>query len=55
MPVEGEPGHATVLIRFQDKDLARAWYHSQDYQNFVDRRRDSSFGTMILASGAAER
>jgi uncharacterized protein (DUF1330 family) len=53
--VEGEPGHATVVIQFQDKEGAKAWYRSQEYQDVVDRRLDNSFGMMMLVNGGAER
>jgi len=48
-PMEGEPGHATVVVQFQDKDAARAWYNSADYQSIIDRRLDNSFGIMTLS------
>ena len=52
--IEGEPGHATVVIRFPDAASAKAWYSSHDYQKVVDRRLDNSFGMMILVCGSTE-
>jgi uncharacterized protein (DUF1330 family) len=35
----GEPGHANgMIIRFQDKDTALAWYNSPAYQALLDIR-----------------
>jgi uncharacterized protein (DUF1330 family) len=53
-PLEGEAGHVTVVVRFHDKDAAKAWYHSPDYRKIIDRRLDNSFGVMTLVSGRLE-
>jgi uncharacterized protein (DUF1330 family) len=35
----GDPGHEMgMIIRFQDKDTALAWYNSPDYQALLDLR-----------------
>ena len=52
-PMEGEPGHATVVIRFNDKFAAKAWYESADYRSIIDRRLDNSFGIMTLSQSGA--
>ena len=37
--LSGEPGHDTgMIIRFQDKDTALAWYNSAAYQALLDIR-----------------
>jgi uncharacterized protein (DUF1330 family) len=46
--VEGEPQPSTVIIRFPDKDAARAWYDSDEYQQIIGLRTDNSEGTMVL-------
>ncbi len=38
----------TVLIRFADKDAAREWYESADYQALAPIRRANTEGTLVL-------
>ena len=40
--LSGEPGHDVgMIIRFQDKDTALAWYNSPAYQALLDIRDDA--------------
>ncbi len=49
--VEGESDHrATVIIRFEDLETAKAWYHSPGYQAVLPLRLKSSEGVARFAS-----
>ena len=51
--VEGGPVFAErmVIIEFQSREAALAWYHDADYQSAAEFRRLSSKGRMILQVG----
>lgn len=52
--VEGDGGHVTVVLRFADKDAARAWYESPEYQAVVGERlnnSDPNVGALINGIG----
>ena len=49
--LEGSPGAVTVVLRFNDKDAARAWFDSADYQAIKHLRTDNSDGTVALVDG----
>jgi uncharacterized protein (DUF1330 family) len=50
--VEGAwPCTRTVLIEFPSKDLARAWYESDEYQAVVGFRHDSTTSNLVIVSG----
>jgi uncharacterized protein (DUF1330 family) len=50
--VEGAwPFTRTVLIEFPSKELARAWYESEEYQAVVDLRHDSATSNLVIVSG----
>ncbi|MCP5145252.1 MAG: DUF1330 domain-containing protein [Gammaproteobacteria bacterium] len=49
--VEGQPAPVTVVLKFQSKDAARAWYNSPEYQQAMPLRTDNSEGTMVLIDG----
>jgi uncharacterized protein (DUF1330 family) len=36
--IEGEPADGVVILEFPDKDAARAWYNSPEYQARVPHR-----------------
>jgi uncharacterized protein (DUF1330 family) len=50
-PLEGEPGHVTVIVRFDSKDAARAWYDSEDYKAVRPLRLNNSRGTAVICEG----
>ena len=50
--VEGNwPFTRTVLIEFPSKELARAWYESDEYQAVVGLRHGSATSNLVIASG----
>lgn len=50
-PVEGAPGHVTVVLKFSSKEAARAWYNSAEYQKIIHLRTDNSKGLAVFADG----
>jgi len=50
---EGSPGHATVILRFESKDAARAWYESEAYQAVRHLRMSNTDGVAVLCDGFA--
>ena len=50
-PVEGAPGHVTVVVRWPSKEAARAWYDSPEYQLARDIRTTSAEGIAVLCDG----
>jgi uncharacterized protein (DUF1330 family) len=49
--VEGQPPHVTVVVRFDSKKAARAWYESADYQAIKHLRLDNSAdGRLVIAN-----
>ena len=50
--VEGSwPFTRTVLVEFPSKELARAWYKSDDYQAVVGLRHGSATSNLVIVSG----
>jgi uncharacterized protein (DUF1330 family) len=50
--VEGSwPFTRTVLIEFPSKELARAWYGSDEYQAVVGLRHGSATSNLVIVSG----
>jgi uncharacterized protein (DUF1330 family) len=49
--IEGAPGQVTVLLRFESREAALAWYESEEYQSVVHLRTDNSEGTAVLCDG----
>jgi uncharacterized protein (DUF1330 family) len=47
-PVEGAPGDVTVVLKFESKAAAMAWYDSPEYQAIIHLRTDHSEGSMVL-------
>ena len=40
--IEGDSGHTrTVALKFKDRDEAKRWYHSPEYQAILGLRMDS--------------
>lgn len=53
--VEGTwPFTRTVLIEFPSKDLARAWYGSDEYQAVVGLRHGSTRSNLVIVSAIPE-
>lgn len=46
--VEGKPHAVTVVLKFESKDAARAWYNSSDYQAIVRHRADNTEGFVLI-------
>jgi len=46
--LQGVRPPVTVIIRFADKNAARAWYESSDYQDLAPIRRANTDGTLVL-------
>jgi uncharacterized protein (DUF1330 family) len=50
--VEGSwPFTRTVVVEFPSKELARAWYESDEYQAVVGLRHRSATSNLVIASG----
>jgi uncharacterized protein (DUF1330 family) len=49
--VEGEPGTVTVVLKFESKEAAKAWYDSPEYQEALPLRRANSSGVAVLCEG----
>src|SRR2546430_1068925 len=50
-PKEGSPGHVTVVLRFESKEAATAWYESPEYQAIMHHRTDNADGVAVLCDG----
>ncbi len=48
---EGQPGHVTVVLRFESKDAARAWYESSEYDAAKQLRIANSSGVVLFCDG----
>ena len=46
--IEGLPGDVTVVLKFESKAAAMAWYDSPEYQAIKHLRTDHSEGNMVL-------
>ena len=49
--VENAPGTVTVLLKFESKDAARAWYESDAYQAAKPLRTATTTGSVVLCDG----
>ena len=49
--VEGSPGPVTIVVRFESKEAARAWYESPEYEAAKPHRTDNSEGMAVLCNG----
>ena len=55
-PLEGPwPDGRTVVLAFDDEESARAWYHSERYQEISEIRRAHSTGSIALLRGRPPR
>jgi uncharacterized protein (DUF1330 family) len=50
---EGVPGHVTVVLRFESKEAARAWYESTEYQTARGLRTANTDGHAVICDGFA--
>ena len=50
-PLEGSPSAVTVVLKFDSKDAARAWYDSDAYQAAKALRMAAAEGTVVLCDG----
>jgi uncharacterized protein (DUF1330 family) len=48
---EGSPGKVTVVLRFESKDAARAWYESDAYDSIKHLRTENADGQMVMCDG----
>ena len=49
VPVEGEPEHLSVVLRFDSMEALRGWYDSPEYQEILALRTDNSEGIITFA------
>jgi uncharacterized protein (DUF1330 family) len=47
----GWPFTRTVILEFPSKELAQAWYHSNEYQAVVGPRHGSATSNLVIVSG----
>lgn len=53
--VEGSwPFPRTVILEFPNKELARAWYDSDEYQAVIGLRHSSATSNLVIVSGFPE-
>jgi uncharacterized protein (DUF1330 family) len=41
----------TVVLRFESREAALAWYQSEEYQSVIALRTDNSDGMAVLCDG----
>lgn len=49
VPMEGEPEHLSVVLKFPDMDSLKGWYDSPEYQEILPLRTDNSEGIITFA------
>ena len=49
--LEGDTYPCTVVLKFESKEAAKAWYNSPEYKEAAPLRHDNSEGTMVLING----
>ena len=52
--MEGAPGPVTIVVRFESKEAARAWYDSDGYRAAKPHRTENSEGISVLCRGFGE-
>jgi uncharacterized protein (DUF1330 family) len=50
-PIEGGARPVTVILRFESKEAARAWYESPAYDAVKHLRMDNTEGSVVLCEG----
>ncbi len=48
--IEGNPGAATVILRFPSMEVLRGWYESSEYQQIIGLRTDNTKGSVVFAN-----
>lgn len=49
--IEGDtPMTRSVILRFESKEMAKKWYHSEAYQAIIHLRLEATEGTAILCA-----
>lgn len=46
--IEGHAGTSTIVLKFESKEAAMAWYNSEEYQAVIHYRLDNTEGSMAL-------
>ena len=49
--IEGSPRNVTVVLRFDSKEAARAWYESEPYEAVKHLRTSNADGVAVLCDG----
>ena len=49
VPMEGDPAHLSVVLKFPDMDALKGWYDSPEYQEILPLRLDNSEGIVTFA------
>ena len=49
VPVEGDPEHLSVVLKFDSMETLRGWYDSPEYQEILALRTDNSEGIITFA------
>ncbi len=49
VPMEGDPEHLSVVLKFPDMEALRGWYDSPEYQEILPLRTDNSEGIVTFA------
>ncbi len=49
--VEGDSNAVTVVLKFESREAARAWYASEDYRKIKHLRSDNTEGFLLIADG----
>ena len=51
VPVEGDPEHLSVVLKFDSMEALQGWYDSPEYQEILSLRTDNSEGVITFAQG----
>lgn len=49
--LEGDPQAVTIVLKFESREAARAWYESDDYRKIKHLRADNTDGFLLIADG----
>ena len=49
VPMEGDPAHLSVVLKFPDMGALKGWYDSPEYQEILPLRLDNSEGIVTFA------
>jgi uncharacterized protein (DUF1330 family) len=50
-PVEGDAQAVTIVLKFESREAARAWYESDEYRAIKHLRADNTEGFLLIADG----